>query len=288
MKSSKKTAKIFVRQESNRLQILRSVSGLPLLVQHASADKRPYIHPMIAPDGKGCLTENEPWHHFWQHGLYAGLHGVNGLDFWNEGLTGLEHDGTFHPKPLAAAHVAGNIVSWVVETDWRSPSGEDILTEYQKWQFEDCGTTYRLDLRWEMKAHCDICFDQCAYGGLFLRLPWHPLTGATALDSEGRGQAESEGKRSRWVAVSMPLLQRKNEAGVAILDHPKNPVHPTSWRVDGSYGISPSRCIVGGWQLGKGEASLEHYRLVVFCGGIDSSMIENEWEIFSQTQREVL
>jgi len=285
MNSSEQTTKLFIRQEPNRLQILRAESGALLLVQHAGPDNRPYIHPIKAPDGNGCLTENQPWHHFWQHGLYTGLHGVNGLDFWCEGLNGLEHDGTFHPKPLAAARVDGNTVSWVVETDWKSPSGVAILTEFQEWRLEDLGTTYRLDLQWSLKAHCDVRFDECAYGGLFLRLPWHPLTGATALDSEGRGRAESEGKRSRWVAVSLPLLGRDNEAGVAILDHPNNPVHPTPWRVDGNYGISPSRCILGGWQLGKGEASLEHYRLIAFCGSINSAAIQNEWDIFSQTTR---
>lgn len=281
--------RLSVRHEPHRLQIVRSEKNSPLLVQHAAPNNRPYIHPIIAPDGKGCLTENQPWHHLWQHGLYTGLHGVNGVDFWEEGLGGggLAHDGTFHPKPLAAARVDGNTVSWLVETDWRSPTGEAILTECQTWRLEDCGMTYRIDFQWELKAHCAIRFDQCEYGGLFLRLPWHPRIGATALDSEGRGQAEAEGKRSRWVAVSMPLPRRENEAGIAILEHPENPVYPTPWRVDGNYGISPSRCITGEWRLGQGETSLEYYRLFVFCGGIQAPTIENEWQTFAKTKRRI-
>ena len=282
--------KLFVRHETNRLQILRSETGSPVLVQHAAKDGRPYIHPIGAPDGKGCLTDNQPWHHLWQHGLYTGLHGVNGVDFWEEGLggNGLAHDGTFHPKPLTTPILKGNNVSWMVETDWCSSSKENILTEYQKWSFEDIGTAFRLDLPWKLKAHCDICFEQCSYGGLFLRMPWHPSIGATALDSEGRGRAEAEGKRSRWVAVSMPLCGREDNAGIAILEHPQNPVFPTPWRVDGNYGISPSRCILGDWKLEKGESSLEAYRLFIFCGVIDSSIIEDEWKIFSQTERRIL
>lgn len=273
---------LFTRHEPNRLQIVRAEKAGPILIQHAAPDNRPYIHPIVAPDGKGCLTENQPWHHLWQHGLYTGLHGVNGVDFWIEGLGGLAHDGTFHPKPLTAPRADGNTVSWMVETDWRSPSGENILTEYQEWRFEDCGMAYRLDLQWGLKANCDILFEKCAYGGLFLRMPWHPGTGATALDSEGRGQAEGEGKRSRWVAVSMTLPGRETDAGVAVLEHPGNPVYPTPWRIDGQYGISPSRCILGEWRLGKGERSLERYRLFVFCGGIDPATIEKEWTMFSQ------
>jgi len=289
MSQSPPSNALFVRHEPNRLQILRSESQMPILIQHAGADRRPYIHPIIAPDGLGCLTQNEPWHHLWQHGLYTGLHGVNGVDFWTEGLSGggLEHDGTFHPKPLVQVKVAGNTVSWVVETDWRSPVKKIILTEYQTWRFQDLGTSYRIDLGWKLKARENIYFDACPYGGLFLRMPWHPGSGATALDSKGRLRAESEGKRSRWVAASMPLPQREGEAGIAILDHPKNPAHPTPWRVDDNYGISPSRCIAGDWSLGEGEESLEYYRLVVFCGAINPSFIETEWNLFSLSNREV-
>ncbi len=284
--NNSKTSNLFVRHETNRLQILRNESGKPILVQYASIDKRPFIHPIVAPDGTGCLTENQPWHHLWQHGLYTGLHGVNDIDFWTEGLAsnGLT-DGTFHPKPLAAPHIQNNTVSWKVETDWHSPSGETILTEHQTWHFEDIGTKYRLDLQWELEAQCDVSFSKCPYGGLFLRMPWHPDIGATALDSEGRNQSEAESKRSRWVAVSMPLPGRKDDAGIAILEHPDNPVFPTPWRVDGNYGISPSRCILDGWKLGKNELSLETYRLLVFCGAIDSSETENEWKLFSQKER---
>lgn len=273
-----------VRHEPHRLQVVRTETGTPILVQHAAADNRPYIHPLRAPDGQGCLTEDQPWHHWWQHGIYTGLHGVNGADFWTEGLArnGLEHDGTFHPRPLASPCVDGNVASWQVETAWRAPQGADILIERQLWRFEDLGAVYRLDLTWELQAcTTDVAFDQCPYGGLFLRMPWRPEIDAEALDSEGRGRAEAEGNRSRWVAVSMPLPGRPAHASIAALDHPSNPVHPTPWRVDGNYGISPSRCILGGWQLPSGETARERYRLFVFCGRIDPKTIEDEWSLFA-------
>ncbi|OGV62368.1 MAG: hypothetical protein A3K19_15965 [Lentisphaerae bacterium RIFOXYB12_FULL_65_16] len=272
-----------VRHEPHRLQVVRVESGAPILVQHAAADNRPYIHPLLAPDGKGCLTEDQPWHHLWQHGIYTGLHGVNGVDFWTEGLSrgGLEHDGTFHPRPLATPRAEGNIACWQVEAAWRAPQAADILIERQSWWFEDLGSAYRLDLDWELQACTDVTFDACAYGGLFLRMPWRPELTAMAVDSDGRGRAEAEGKRSRWVAVSMPLPGRPTHAGIAVLDHPGNPVHPTPWRVDGNYGISPSRCILGGWQLRSGERACERYRLFVFCGEVNPEVVEHEWLRFA-------
>ncbi|NRA38770.1 MAG: PmoA family protein, partial [Planctomycetes bacterium] len=53
-----------------------------LLEQRCEAGRRPYIHPLFPLDGHGVLTEDSPDHHTWQHGLYTGLHGVNGSDFW--------------------------------------------------------------------------------------------------------------------------------------------------------------------------------------------------------------
>jgi hypothetical protein len=35
-------------------------SDRPILVQHVAENQRPYIHPIVAPDGKGLLTEFQP------------------------------------------------------------------------------------------------------------------------------------------------------------------------------------------------------------------------------------
>ena len=41
-------------------------------------DHRPYLHPIISPDGKGVLTEYSPGHHKHQTGLYWGFTRING------------------------------------------------------------------------------------------------------------------------------------------------------------------------------------------------------------------
>ena len=56
---------------SDRVEIFRSGEKDPILVQQAKADTRAYIHPIVAPDGNGILTEDTPSHHPWQHGLYV-------------------------------------------------------------------------------------------------------------------------------------------------------------------------------------------------------------------------
>ena len=258
-----------------------------LLSQHAAPDRRPYIHPILAPDRVGELTEDQPGHHLWQHGLYVGLNDVNGVGFWTEGLNdSKEHDGTFHPQPLAPPVIADNRVSWDVITEWRSPHGEPLLTETQKWSMEDRGDTLALDLEWELRAIADLRFGRYPYGGLFLRMPWQAGNGAGLLTSEGAASPEgAEGNRARWIALSMPIPGRvMGTAGIAILDHPANPEHPAPWRVDSNFGIAPSRCIAGEWHLSRQASTVSRYRVFAYIGNISRETVEAEWRSFAVNQ----
>ncbi len=272
------------------IKIFREGKDVPILIQNAENNKRPYIHPIVVPDGKGILTENQPSHHLWQHGLYIGLNDVNGIGFWKEGLSekGKLTDGTFHPKRLASPKVNKNIVNWTVETDYRAPDGKHIMTELQEWILKDMQSHYEMQLTWKLTANIDLRFGKYSYGGLFLRMPYRKELGAQILNSEGKNtQIATEAQRARWVAISMPIEGRTDKAGIAILDHKDDPDHPVCWRTDGTFGISPSRCIAGEWRLSKTETTVSKYGIYVFCGNINPLAIEDQWQSFCQTESEV-
>ena len=69
------TAKL---ENNNSISIYRNNAEDPILIQNASMDHRPYIHPIVSPDGKGILTEYSPGHHKHQTGLYWGFTRING------------------------------------------------------------------------------------------------------------------------------------------------------------------------------------------------------------------
>lgn len=254
----------------------------PILVQHAQPDTRPFIHPIVAPDGVGVLTENEPPHHPWQHGLYVGLNDINGIGFWEEGRGGKPTDGTFHPAPLDYSVTSPNSVSWQVKTEWRAPDQVPMITEFQDWSFTDHGDSYVLDLRWTLHALVDLKFGQYNYGGLFLRMPFRHELGGTALNSEGQRDRDGEGQRARWTAVSLPIPERDGSwAGIAIMDHPDNPEHPVPWRVDHQLGIAPSRCIAGAWTLAQNAQVEFRHRVFVYTGRPETDQIEQIWNDFA-------
>lgn len=276
-----------VDRTDERLTIFRQGLAAPILTQHAARNKRPFIHPIMAPDGVGELTENEPGHHKWQHGLYTGLNAVNGVGFWTEGLLeqNTERDGTFHPRPLALPQLKGNRVEWRVNAEWRSPRGEPMLSETQAWDFRDRRTTFLLDLSWSVRALTDLVFGQYAYGGLFLRMPYRPALGGRAVNSEGESNQAAEAKRARWLALEMPIPGREGfqepVCSIAMLDHPRNPQHPVPWRVDETLGVAPSRCIAGEWRLGAGDSQTCRVRLLIRCGKAEPKHIDDEWQRFA-------
>lgn len=269
------------------IRIFREGLAVPLATQRAARDKRPFIHPILAPDGVGELTENEPGHHLWQHGLYVGLNDVNGVGFWTEGLheKSKDKDGTFHPHPLEVPRVEGAKAAWRVVTEWRSPKGEPMLIETQSWRFEDCASAFRLELDWTLQAAVSLTFGKYAYGGLFLRMPYRGT--GTGLNSTGQFGKAAEGQAARWVSVHLQIPGREKCAeaacGIAMLDHPGNPGHPVPWRVDGQLGIAPSRCIAGAWMLPKGAVTTSRYRLPVFVGPADAQRLEADWKAFAGT-----
>jgi hypothetical protein len=275
--------KPYLRAKSTEtsIRIYRGDDAVPILEQHAPNNKRPFIHPILAPDGNGVLTENSLPHHPWQHGVYIGLNDVNGIGFWEEGVHNNPKDGNFQPLPLKPAHVELHHASWEVETLWLDPDGINMLTELQQWRLEDKGSTYSIDFQWSMKAEIDLSFGQYEYGGLFLRMPYRQEFGGQAINSEGQINNEAEGKRARWVACSMPIEGRTDQAGLAYMDHPNNPEHPVPWRVNYQLGISPSRCIAGKWQLAKGEVQTSQYRILVFCGSTNPIDVNVSWQDFA-------
>src|SRR5687767_6312357 len=78
-------APLTVREDATAgtLSIFRPGGARPILVQNAAANARPYLHPLVSPDGTTILTETKPAHHPHQTGIYWGLTRVNGRDYFH-------------------------------------------------------------------------------------------------------------------------------------------------------------------------------------------------------------
>ncbi len=122
---------------TNTISVYRENDKEAILTQNARPDFRPYLHPIVAPDGKGFLTESSPEHQKHQTGLYWGLKQVNGRDYFHNPGAGVtftvESSDTLATNSWSASGVTETILTddGTVQTVKASiPSDSTILRRY--------------------------------------------------------------------------------------------------------------------------------------------------------------
>lgn len=243
------------------ISIFRGAETKPILTQHAKADFRPYLHPIVAPDGKGILTEYSPGHHKHQTGIYWGYTRVNGRDYFHH------PDGGYWKRVSAKVVTAkGTEVKWQTVYDLLDSTGTAVMTETQNWSMRQRDGKYLLDLEWNGQARTDITIGKYDYGGLFVRMPWKEGIKGEVINAARQKNEKAEGQSAMWVDIGMQVEGRNDLAHIAILDHPDNKGYPQTWRVDGQLGAGPARARKGDWFIKKGETETIKHELVVYTG----------------------
>ncbi len=258
------------------IAVYRASERQPILTQVAKADQRPYLHPIVAPDGLGLMTEYRPSHHPHQTGIYWGLKLVNGRDYfmnWNADYW----------RGISAAVLTrqGERVEWETVSEMIDGRGDVIMVETQRWSMQAHDGKYILDLVWKGEAKAAVTMGKFYVGGLFVRMPWVEETIGEIVNSAGLRNMDMEGQRAIWSDIGIQVDGRDDLAHIAILDHPDNRTHPTAWRVDSQFGLGPSAQILGDWSLDKGETEVFRYRLLFYTGSLDNELISGAWNDFA-------
>jgi|GEM_PF-432834 len=263
-------------EATHTISVYRENVAEPIVTQNAKPDMRPYLHPMVSPDGKSVLTEYSPGHHPHQTGLYWGFTRVNGRDYFHNPANGYWRK--VSDKVIAAK---GESVKWSTVYHLLDGAGQPIMAETQEWTMRDSGDRYVLNLVWTGEGLVDITVGRYDYGGLFLRMPWRDGMEGAAFNSNGKRNSDGTGQTAAWVDVGMKLEGRSDQAHVAIFDHPKNSGYPLPWRVDAQLGIGPCRAIAGDWTIPKGKSEVIRHQFVVYTGDFKEETIKEAWQKYS-------
>ena len=267
---------LVLRQDDESISVFRKNTAQPLLTQNAKDDFRPYIHPIIAPDGKGMVTEYSPGHHKHQTGLYWGFTQVNGRDFFH-------NPGGSHWKKISSSILdkEGATVRWQTVYQLLDEDGADILKETQVWSMREDNGRYFLDLEWEGEAMADVTIGQYEYGGLFLRMPWKEGIKGEAVNAARQKNSQAEGHPAMWLNVGMQVEDRDDFVNVTIFDHPENHGYPQKWRVDGQLGVGPAYTRDGDRLIEKGEIETIKHMLVVQTGPFSDVETNEAWSAYT-------
>ena len=140
--------------ETGTIRVFREGGEVAIITQIAAPDFRPFIHPIISPDGRGVLTELSPSHHLHQTGVYWGFTRANGRDYF--GNPGSGYWRRVSSLPLISK---GDTVQWETVYQMLDEAGEVIMIETQRWTLRDTGDRYFLDLQWTGEAVTNVKID---------------------------------------------------------------------------------------------------------------------------------
>ena len=177
----------------------------------------------------------------------------------------------------------GEQVTWRTVYNMLDEGGNITMRETQTWtmQIDHSGQAV-LDLEWKGKANREtITISKYDYGGLFLRMPWKKGIHAHVLNAARHRDQKAEGKRAMWLDIGMEIEGREDEAHIAIFDHPKNEGFPNAWRVDGQFGVGPSRARQGDWKIARNREKTFRHRFVIYTGEVNDKKITEQWSAWS-------
>ena len=285
--------------ESGTLSVYRKEGKEPVLVQNATEGMRPYLHPIMTPDGKASLTEYSPGHHKHQTGLYWGFTRVNGTGapkdtlkkwFYNRnkpqrikdmiGRDFFHFNGESHWKRIGmeVVEAEGEEVKWKTVYHMLDEAGDPILEETMNWSLKEQDDKFLIGLIWEGKALEDFKVNEFSYGGLFLRMPWRKDIAGKAINNARQQNQQAEGQKSMWVDVGMEIEGLEDWGHITLMDNPQNKAFPTPWRVDGQLGVGPTPAIAGDWEIPKGQTETFRYQLLAYSGEMNDLEIQKIWD----------
>jgi hypothetical protein len=232
-----------------------AIDGRPFTDFYFGANApKPYLWPLRAPSGKSVTrgypidpnvpgeTKDHPHH----RGLWFTHGEVNGFNFWASEPS-QKNDKTGYVVLKKIVSVKSGAKSGTIQAtfDWNA-ADQSILEEDRTMVFYDVPDLRVIDFDVTFKALTKVTFGDTKEGFFAIRLaagleepekrsPAAPKRTGKMVDAQGReGEKNVWGKRSEWVDYFGELEGER--LGVAILDHPQNPKHPTYWHAR-SYGL---------------------------------------------------
>jgi hypothetical protein len=230
---------------------------------------------------------------------------VNGIDFWGEAASykgnpkhpvgKIEHDKIVEAKGGAEFGVLKASQKWVAPDNTVPVTSAQTLKVYSRPDSERL-----FDFEVTLTAgEKDVVFGDTKEGTAGIRIAESMrLKGPKAtpgvgkiVNSEGDADGAAWGKRAKWVDMSGPIDGKI--FGIAFMDHPKNPRHPTRWHAR-DYGLFAANPFcekdmdknqpggAGDFTLKAGQSVTFRYRILIHEGDAAAAKVTERYQSFTQ------
>jgi hypothetical protein len=277
-----------------------------------AALSKPYLSPLrtasgiVVTRGYPMTTEIPGENHDHPHhrGLWFTHGDVNGYDFWanEESQKGTgKGKGRVVLKKLDQLESGPKSGTVAATFDWQIPGGQALLTETRRMTFYSHPQTRTIDFDITLTARDTVTFGDTKEGTFAIRLaapleevqprniPQPKRTGQMVSAQGAKGERNIWGKRSAWVDYVGQIDGQT--VGIAILDHPSNPRHPTYWHarayglfatnIFGVHDFENDKTRDGKLTLQAGKPLRFRYRVVIHPGDTESARIKDHFAEYS-------
>ncbi len=234
---------LHVREDNEPVTSYHIGPSLKQLAQAAIGVRRPFLYPVNGPDGVSLTELGKPHDprgtHAHHYSLWIAHASVAGQDFWSERGGCIVHDGF---ESIEDGPVFCRLIH---KTRWIG-GGKALLRGRRSLTFYKSAGDFRLidvDLDFAPAGPGPVTLGKTPFGFLAVRVAGSMTVfdgGGEILNAGGdRNEQGAHRKRAAWIDLSGPVAPGK-WGGIAVLDHPGNPDHPTRWhcRNDGWAGAS--------------------------------------------------
>jgi hypothetical protein len=238
-------------------KVIVEINGEPFTEYVFKGAPHVYYYPVLGPGGAPMTrnwpmkeVEGEDRDHQHHRSLWFSHGAVNGVDFWAEGSKAgkIVHDRFLEIKSGTDVGVIRSANKWI------APNGQVECTDERTFRVYARPNNERLfDFEITLKAgDREVVLGDTKEGTMAVRLnetmrlrhnkmnagkPTGRIVQSTGVRDDqppAKGDNKTWGKRAAWCDYFGPVDGKI--VGIAIFDHPSNPVHPTWWHVR-DYGL---------------------------------------------------
>ena len=275
------TKGLVVRQDprAGTISVFRTGGRQPILTQNARPDTRPYIHPIVAPDGR-TVTDRP--------GVFWGFTNLNGRDYFHnsQAVTGGAHRRPSR-KPQAMRSV------WQTVYDLLDAVRHAMLTQTERWTMREAnggvrarassgadrrrrdvtigGSDAAVPATDRVRLITPACF--CDYPGATVNGRYRQRR--PSAQRPGRGPARDVDRRHcpgrrPLRSVAHRDLRLPGQRWISASLAGRSPV-----------GIGAAQSRSGNWTIKKGDTEILRYQLLVYTGALDDVRMDNAWAEYS-------
>lgn len=254
---------------------------------------RPFLYPVLAPDGTEVTADQmlaKGGDHPHHRSMWVAHGDINGVDHW----TWKE---AAQPKQRHVGFSKAEGDTIVEQLEWEGKTSEPLLKETRTlrfFAFPDGARGIDLASIYEPAAG-KVTFGDTKEAGLCsVRVAKDLAKTAVLTNSTGAtGEKNCWGKRATWCDISGTIEGKPY--GIAILDHPGNPRHPSYWHAR-QYGLLSANIFglgyfdkanpegSGNFTVEQGKSVTFRYRVVIHQGDAKAADLDQKFKDFAEAK----